>query len=224
MEEIHQPTGDECKLTLSSWKEERANAISHGIGAALSVAALVLLLLHSMQNGTVWHIVSFTVFGVSLILLYVCSTLLHSARKERWVDLFEIMDHSAIYVLIAGTYTPFLLVTIRGPLGWSLFGVVWGIALLGIVFKLFFVKRFNVLSTLFYIAMGWMVMFAFRPLQEQLPAAGIGWLVAGGLLYTVGTIFYLWRKLPYAHTVWHVFVLGGSICHFCSVYFYVLPW
>ncbi|KPV56529.1 hemolysin D [Paenibacillus sp. A3] len=211
-------------MTFSSWKEERANAISHGIGAALSVAALVLLLLHSLQNGTVWHIVSFTVFGVSLILLYVCSTLLHSARKARWIDLFEIMDHSAIYVLIAGTYTPFLLVTIRSPLGWSLFGVVWGLALLGIVFKLFFVKRFNVLSTLFYIAMGWMVMFAFRPLQEQLPAAGIDWLVAGGLLYTVGTVFYLWRKLPYAHTVWHVFVLGGSICHFCSVYFYVLPW
>ncbi|WP_409348209.1 PAQR family membrane homeostasis protein TrhA [Paenibacillus gyeongsangnamensis] len=210
-------------MTATSWKEERANAISHGIGAVLSAAALALLLMHSLKNGNVWHIVSFTIFGVTLILLYVCSTLLHSARQPKWIDLFEIMDHSAIYLLIAGTYTPFLLVTLRGPLGWSLFGVVWGLALIGVIFKLFFVKRFNVLSTLFYIAMGWMIIFAFQPLKQQLPALGIDWLVAGGLLYTFGTIFYLWRKIPYHHAIWHTFVLSGSICHFIAVYRYVLP-
>ncbi|UUZ78991.1 hemolysin III family protein [Paenibacillus sp. P26] len=210
-------------ITTSSWKEERANAISHGIGAVLSIAALVLLLIHSLSSGTVWHVISFSVFGVSLILLYVCSTLLHSARQEKWIDLFEIMDHAAIYLLIAGTYTPFLLVTLRGPLGWSLFGIVWGLALAGVIFKLFFVKRFNLLSTLFYIAMGWMILFAFQPLQQQLPEPGIRWLVTGGVLYTFGTIFYLWRKIPYHHAIWHTFVLAGSICHFTAVYFYVLP-
>ncbi|MED4604282.1 hemolysin III family protein [Paenibacillus validus] len=210
-------------MNAAALKQERANAISHGIGAVLSVAALVLLVVRSSLYGTPWHIVSFAIFGVSLILLYVCSTLLHSARKERWINLFEIMDHAAIYVLIAGTYTPFLLVTIRSPLGWSLFGVVWGLALAGIIFKLFFVKRFNVLSTIFYIAMGWMIILAFRPLVQQLPEPGVMWLVIGGILYTFGTVFYLWRKIPYHHAIWHTFVLLGSVSHFISVYFYVLP-
>lgn len=210
-------------VNAAALKQERANAISHGIGAVLSVAALVLLVVRSSLYGTPWHIVSFAIFGVSLILLYVCSTLLHSARKERWINLFEIMDHAAIYVLIAGTYTPFLLVTIRSPLGWSLFGVVWGLALAGIIFKLFFVKRFNVLSTIFYIAMGWMIILAFRPLIQQLPEPGVMWLVIGGILYTFGTVFYLWRKIPYHHAIWHTFVLLGSVSHFISVYFYVLP-
>lgn len=211
-------------MNAAALKQERANAISHGIGAVLSVAALVLLVVRSSLYGTPWHIVSFAIFGVSLILLYVCSTLLHSARKERWINLFEIMDHAAIYVLIAGTYTPFLLVTIRSPLGWSLFGVVWGLALAGIIFKLFFfVKRFNVLSTIFYIAMGWMIILAFRPLIQQLPEPGVMWLVIGGILYTFGTVFYLWRKIPYHHAIWHTFVLLGSVSHFISVYFYVLP-
>ncbi|MEK8128466.1 hemolysin III family protein [Paenibacillus filicis] len=204
-------------------KQERANAISHGIGAVLSLAALVLLVIRSAMYGTAWHVVSFAIFGASLLLLYVCSTLLHSARQERWVRTFEIMDHAAIYVLIAGTYTPFLLVTIRSTLGWSLLGIVWGLALAGILFKMFFTGRFNVLSTLFYIGMGWMVLFAFKPLQQMLPEPGIAWLVAGGILYTLGTIFYLWKRLFYHHAVWHLFVLMGSICHFVSVYFYVLP-
>ncbi|SDC51605.1 hemolysin III [Paenibacillus sp. UNCCL117] len=204
-------------------KQERANAISHGIGVVLSVAALVLLVVRSSLHGTPWHVVSFAIFGASLLLLYLCSTLLHSARQERWVRIFEIMDHSAIYVLIAGTYTPFLLVTIRSPLGWSLFGIVWGLALAGIIFKLFFTGRFNVLSTLFYIGMGWLIIFAFVPLQQQLPQPGLAWLVGGGVLYTLGTVFYLWKKLFYHHAVWHLFVLMGSICHFVSIYFYVLP-
>ncbi|MGF7033520.1 hemolysin III [Paenibacillus mucilaginosus] len=202
-------------------RQERANAISHGVGILLSIAGLVLLILQAVQTGNVWHIASFTVFGLSLILLYTASTLLHSARREPWVSFFEVLDHSAIYVLIAGTYTPYLLVTIRGPLGWSLFGTVWGLALLGIIFKFFFVKKFNFLSTLFYIGMGWMIIFAFEPLQQQLSAPGVMWLVIGGVLYTFGTVFYLWRRLPYHHMIWHLFVLAGSVCHFISVYLYV---
>ncbi|MCZ8522753.1 MULTISPECIES: PAQR family membrane homeostasis protein TrhA [Paenibacillus] len=208
-------------MEQSLLRQERANAISHGIGVLLSIAALVLLVLQSVRTGSLWHIVSFTVFGLSLIVLYTASTLLHSARREPWVSIFEIFDHAAIYVLIAGTYTPYLLVTIRGPLGWSLLGTVWGLALLGIIFKLFFVKKFNLLSTLFYIGMGWLIIFAFEPLQQQLSAPGVMWLVIGGVLYTLGTVFYLWRRLPYHHMIWHLFVLAGSACHFISVYLYV---
>ncbi|AFC30132.1 hemolysin III family channel protein [Paenibacillus mucilaginosus 3016] len=208
-------------MEQSILRQERANAISHGVGILLSIAGLILLILQAVQTGNVWHIASFTVFGLSLILLYTASTLLHSARREPWVSFFEVLDHSAIYVLIAGTYTPYLLVTIRGPLGWSLFGTVWGLALLGIIFKFFFVKKFNFLSTLFYIGMGWMIIFAFEPLQQQLSAPGVMWLVIGGVLYTFGTVFYLWRRLPYHHMIWHLFVLAGSVCHFISVYLYV---
>ncbi|WP_426454071.1 PAQR family membrane homeostasis protein TrhA [Paenibacillus sp. S-38] len=208
-------------MEQSILRQERANAISHGVGILLSIAALILLILQAVQSGSVWHIASFTVFGLSLILLYTASTLLHSARREPWVSIFEILDHSAIYVLIAGTYTPYLLVTIRGPLGWSLFGTVWGLALIGIIFKFFFVKKFNFLSTLFYIGMGWLIIFAFEPLQQQLSAPGVMWLVIGGVLYTFGTVFYLWRRLPYHHMIWHLFVLAGSVCHFISVYLYV---
>ncbi|MDQ1909145.1 hemolysin III family protein [Paenibacillus sp. GD4] len=206
-----------------AWKEERANAISHGIGAVLSVAALIALLISSLHIGDLWRIVSSTIFGVTLILLYVSSTLLHSARTDKWIDLFEIMDHAAIYLLIAGTYTPFLLVTLHGTLGWSLFGVIWGLALIGVIFKLFYVKRFPVLSTLFYIAMGWMILFAIRPLYEELPEGGLFWLVMGGVLYTFGTLFYLWRRVPYHHAIWHTFVLAGSVCHFVTIFFYVIP-
>jgi hemolysin III len=205
------------------WKEERANAISHGIGAVLSVAALIVMLVYSIPAGDPLRIISCAVFGGTLILLYVSSTLLHSARTEKWIDIFEIMDHAAIFLLIAGTYTPFLLVTIQGKLGWSLMGIVWGLALFGVIFKLFYVKRFMILSTLFYIAMGWMIIFAIRPLYELLPERGILWLVGGGLLYTLGTIFYMWRRVPYHHAIWHSFVLLGSICHFITVFFYVLP-
>ncbi|TVY11218.1 PAQR family membrane homeostasis protein TrhA [Paenibacillus cremeus] len=211
-------------MTASSWKEERANAISHGIGALLSVAAFVFLLKHSLKDGGIWHIVSFSIFGLSLILLYACSTLLHSAREERWIDLFELMDHAAIFILIAGTYTPFLLVTLRGPFGWSMLGIVWGLALVGVIYKLFYVKSHQLMSTLFYILMGWLILVALGPLKQQLPAPGMFWLLLGGVLYTFGTIFYLWRRIPYSHAIWHTFVLCGSVCHFTAVYFYVLPW
>ncbi|MDU0200288.1 PAQR family membrane homeostasis protein TrhA [Paenibacillus sp. MAH-36] len=205
-----------------SVQEEKANAISHGIGILLSCAALILLVVQACLHGDAWHIVSFSVFGVALITLYTCSTLLHSVKHPRLKDIFEVLDHSAIYVLIAGTYTPYLLVTLRGPLGWTFFGVIWGLALAGIVLKIFYVKRFILISTLCYILMGWLIVIAFKPLYMNLPFGGIVWLVVGGLLYTFGSIFYVWRRIPYHHAIWHIFVLAGSACHFVSIFGYVI--
>jgi hemolysin III len=206
-----------------TFREEIANAISHGIGALLSIAALVLLIVYSVKYGDVWHVVSFSIFGSTLVLLYTFSTLLHSIQHRIVKNVFEILDHAAIYLLIAGTYTPFLLVTIRGALGWTIFGIVWGFALVGIILKIFFVKRFIILSTLCYLLMGWLIVIAIKPLYLNLPFNGIVWLVVGGLLYTFGTIFYVWRRVPYHHAIWHTFVLAGSTAHFIAVLFYVLP-
>ncbi|MNQ74295.1 hemolysin-III related [compost metagenome] len=204
-----------------SMKEERANALTHGFGVILSIAALVLLVVQAYQHGNAWHIVSFSIFGAALVILYTCSTLLHSFTHAKIKDVFEILDHSAIYVLIAGSYTPYLLVTLRGTLGWSFFGVIWGLALIGIVLKLFYVKRFILASTLCYIVMGWLIVIAFKPLYVELPFGGIAWLVVGGLFYTLGSIFYVWRRIPYHHAIWHLFVLAGSACHFFSIFGYV---
>lgn len=202
-------------------REERANAVSHGIGVLLSIVAVKLLIDQAKLNGDAWQTVSFSIYGGTLILLYTCSTLLHSFPNKRLTDLFELMDHAAIYLLIAGSYTPYLLVTLRGTLGWTLFGIIWGLALIGIVLKFLYIKRFMLLSTICYIVMGWLIVFAFKPLYENLPYGGIAWLVIGGFLYTFGSIFYVWRKLPYHHTIWHIFVLAGSICHFFSIIGYV---
>ncbi|WNR42202.1 PAQR family membrane homeostasis protein TrhA [Paenibacillus roseipurpureus] len=204
-----------------SMKEERANAITHGIGVLLSIAALVMLIVQACSQGNAWHIVSFSIFGTALVILYTCSTLVHSLTHEKAKDVFELLDHSAIYVLIAGSYTPFLLVTLRGVLGWTFFGVIWGLALIGIVLKLFFVKRFILASTICYIVMGWLIVIAFKPLYTQLPFSGIVWLGGGGLLYTLGSIFYVWRRVPYHHAIWHLFVLAGSACHFICIFGYV---
>ncbi|WP_433943430.1 PAQR family membrane homeostasis protein TrhA [Paenibacillus sp. SN-8-1] len=204
-------------------REEIANAITHGIGALLSVAALVILIVFSSVKGTAWHVVSFTIYGVSMLLLYTSSTLVHSFKEGKMKDLFEFFDHSSIYVFIAGTYTPFLLVAIRGSLGWTLFSVVWGIALLGVLFKAYFVKRFLFLSTIFYILMGWLIVIAWGPLTAAVPGMGINLLVMGGLLYTLGTVFYVWRAFPYHHAIWHLFVLAGSVLHFFAILLYLLP-
>lgn len=204
-------------------REEVANAITHGIGAMLSLAGLVLLIVFSSLKGTAWHIVSFTIYGVSMLLLYVCSTLVHSFKEGKVKDLFEFFDHSSIYLFIAGTYTPLLLVAIRGPLGWSLFGIVWGIALLGVLFKAFFVKRFLFMSTIFYLIMGWLIVAAWGPLTAAVPQPGIVLLVTGGILYSLGTIFYVWRIFPYHHAIWHLFVLAGSVTHFFAILLYLLP-
>lgn len=204
-------------------REEIANAVTHGIGAALSVAALVLLIVFSSLKGTAWHVVSFTIYGSTMLLLYLSSTLVHGLRDGKAKDFFEFMDHSSIYLFIAGTYTPFLLVAIRGTLGWSLFGIVWGIALFGVIFKAFFVKKFLFLSTLFYIAMGWLIVIAWNPLTAVVAPQGLNLLAIGGVLYTLGTIFYVWRGFPYHHAIWHLFVLAGSILHFFAILLYLLP-
>lgn len=200
-------------------KEELWNAITHGIGVALSIPALVFLIIDGVKYGTVIHTVSYIIFGVSMLLLFVMSTLLHSmpVRLKRF---FSILDHSAIYILIAGTYTPFLLVTIKGALGWSLFGVIWGLAILGVLFKVFFIHRFEFVSLIFYILMGWLIMFAIKPLYANLPFPGFMLLVVGGLLYTGGAIFYAWRSIPYNHAIWHLFVMAGSACMYFSVLLY----
>ncbi|MCE7792830.1 hemolysin III family protein [Salipaludibacillus sp. CUR1] len=197
--------------------EEIANATVHGIGVLLSIAALVILIVFSSLQGTAWHIVSFTLFGTFMTLLYTSSTLVHSFPPGKAKDFFEIMDHSSIYFFIAGTYTPFLFIAVEGTLGWILFGIVWGLAIAGTVFKSFFAKRFLHTSTLLYVLMGWMIVFAWGPLVENVPAHGIVFLVIGGILYTVGAVFYVWRGFNYHHAIWHVFVLGGSVMHFFSV-------
>jgi hemolysin III len=202
--------------------EEIANSITHGIGALLSVAALVVMLVTAALHHSTWHVVACAVYGVSLILLYTCSTLYHAIRAPRAKYVFKILDHAAIYVLIAGTYTPFTLVSLRGAWGWSLFGVVWTLAAAGIAFKCFFVDRMVTLSTTVYILMGWCAVVAVKPLFDALSWNGFAWLLAGGLSYTIGVIFFAMRR-RYAHAIWHLFVIGGSLCHFYAVYRYVLP-
>lgn len=206
-----------------SRREEVANAITHGIGTVLSVVALVLLVVFASLKGTAWHVVSFSIYGTTMLLLYLNSTLVHSLREGKAKDLFEFFDHSSIYLFIAGTYTPFLLVAIRGTLGWSLFGIIWGVALLGVLFKAFFVKKFLFMSTIFYIAMGWLIVIAWNPLSAVVAGGGMTLLMAGGILYTLGTVFYVWRGFPYHHAIWHVFVLAGSVTHFFAVLIYLLP-
>ena len=204
-------------------REEIANAITHGVGALLSIAALLLLLMYSIRHGSTAHIVSFSIYGVSMILLYFCSTLLHSLREGKLKDVFEVLDHASIYVFIAGSYTPILLLVVKGSLGITLLSVVWSIALMGIIFKVIFTKRFLFLSTMIYIGMGWMIVFAIDPVIERLAFEGLTMLITGGVLYTVGTIFYMWRLFPFHHAVWHLFVVGGSASHFFTMFFYVLP-
>ena len=203
--------------------EELANSLTHGFGLALSVVGFVILLVLAARRGTAWHIVTCAIYGATLVLLYAASTLYHSVRSERVKRVCKVIDHSAIYLLIAGTYTPFTLVVLRGPWGWSLFGVVWGLALVGILWKVWFVDHFVVVSTTIYLLMGWLAVVALKPLVASVPVGGLAWIFAGGLAYTAGVGFFAWRRLPYHHAVWHVFVLIGSICHYFAVLFYVVP-
>lgn len=202
--------------------EEITNVILHGVGLGLAIAALVVLVVLSSMFGTVWHTVSFSIYGATLVILYLSSTLYHSFPHGKVKNIFKIFDHAAIYLLIAGTYTPISLITLRGGLGWAIFTVVWIIAVSGIVFKVFFVKKFKILSTLLYIAMGWLIVIAIKPLFLALNDTSVIFLVLGGVLYTAGTIFYAWRSLKYHHAIWHLFVLAGSICHFFTMLFLIL--
>lgn len=210
-------------LSHYSHAEERLNIMSHAAGTVLGVAGLVFLIIRATTLGNAWHVVSFTIFGASMIVLYGISTIYHSSTHLAFRKNMRTLDHAAIYVLIAGSYTPFTLVTLQGPVGWALFAASWGMATIGIVLKLFYTGRFNLISTLMYIFMGWIIVFAIKPLIANLPTEGLVWLFSGGIAYTVGAVFYSIKKMPYGHAIFHFFVLGGSICHFVSVYFFVLP-
>lgn len=206
-----------------SVREEIAHSAIHGLGAALSVAGLIALVLTASRTGDVWNIASSAVFGVTLILLYVASTLYHSIPSARAKAVLRMLDHAAIYLLIAGTYTPFTLISLRGPWGWTLFAMIWGLALLGIVLKVTAMGRFRGLSLALYLGMGWLVVVALKPLIAAVGQGGLLLLVLGGLSYTLGVAFYVWRRLPYHHAVWHVFVLAGSVFHFFAILLYVAP-
>jgi hemolysin III len=217
--------GDRSEERRRLVREEIANSVTHGLGFALSLAGLAALAVITSLHRDVWQIVSCAIYGATLVILYASSTLYHSLslRSERLRHVLRILDHSSIYLLIAGTYTPFMLVTLRGGWGWSLFGVIWGMTLAGILFKVFFVNRFEVVSTLLYLLMGWLVIVALKPLLATVPMGGLLWLLAGGLAYSVGVVFFAWERLPYNHAIWHLFVLAGSVFHFLAIFLYTLP-
>ncbi|MDP6419623.1 MAG: hemolysin III family protein [Candidatus Krumholzibacteria bacterium] len=208
---------------LYSVREEILHSITHGLGALLSIAGLVLLVTFAALRSDVWSVVSVSIFGGSLVLLYLTSTLYHGFPWPRAKMIFRKLDHAAIYLLIAGSYTPFVLVNLRGTWGWTLFGIVWGLALLGILFEVLLKRPPKWLSLGFYLGLGWMVLVAAKPLIESVPALGLLFLALGGLSYSLGTVFYAWKKLPYHHAIWHCFVIGGSVLHFFSVFYSVIP-
>jgi hemolysin III len=203
--------------------EEALNIGSHALGLALSVFALVALILKASATDNAWNILIVGIFGVSLILLYATSTLYHSATQSQRRKKLRIVDHAMIYVLIAGTYTPLALITLDGNVGWLLFGASWGMAVAGITLKIFYTGRYELLSTLMYVFMGWLVVFAIKPLIRNLPLDGLYWLLAGGLFYTVGAILYAIKGIRFNHAIFHLFVLAGSTTHFVTVFVYVLP-
>jgi hemolysin III len=209
----------ECKYTPG---EEIANSVTHGIGVVLSIAALSVLVTLAAIYGDAYRVVSFSVYGATMILMYLASTFYHSFTNRRIKAFFRLFDHSAIFLLIAGTYTPFTLVTLRGVWGWTLFGLIWGSALAGIIVTIFLMNRLKWVSILIYVIMGWLVVIALKPLINGLPFRGLMWLLAGGIFYTGGIVFYVWDNLPYNHAIWHIFVLLGTISHFFCILFYVL--
>ena len=203
--------------------EEVINSLTHAIGLLLSIAGTAVLVASASVQGDPWKIVSFSVFGASLALLYGASMLYHGSRRPHWRALYKMLDHCAIFALIAGTYTPFLLVNMRGTVGWTLFGVIWGLAFAGIILKLRFGNRYKLARVGIYLAMGWLVMFASGELMDTVSPLGFWLLLAGGITYTAGVVFYLADRLPYNHAIWHLFVVGGSVCHFYAIYYAVLP-
>lgn len=195
-----------------SHREEIASLVTHAIGLVFSIVALIVMVV--LSSGEILKIISAVVFGSSLVALYASSTLYHFFTTPRWKARFQVFDHICIYLLIAGSYTPITLITLRGAWGWSLFGVVWAMAIGGVLMKTVWSGRKNHwISTALYLLMGWLIVFAFGPLLRQMPAGGIGWLVAGGLAYSLGVIFFAWERLPFNHAIWHVFVVAGSVCH-----------
>ncbi|MCF6295863.1 MAG: hemolysin III family protein [Flavobacteriaceae bacterium] len=208
-------------MTIQTKLEEQLNSISHAIGALLGIAGLVLLIV-LRTNKTDWSLFSVIVYGISIILLFTASTLYHAVRGEKLKHYFRIVDHIGIYFLIAGTYTPVLLITLEHSLGWTLFWIVWGIAAFGVILKLFFTGRFEIFSTSLYLLMGWLIVFDFSNLSEAIGSRGVLWFFAGGMFYTVGILFYAIKRIPYNHVIWHFFVLAGALCHFFMILFYVI--
>ena len=203
--------------------EEIAHTITHGVGLLLSIAGLAVLVVFASAHGSAWHVVACSIYGATLVLLYAASTLYHGIPWARPKRVFGFLDQAAIYLLIAGTYTPFTLVNLRGAWGWTLLGLVWGLASLGIVLEVVPRWRFKGLSLVLYLALGWLWVIAIKPLLGSVAPGGLGLLLLGGVAYTSGLIFYVWRRLPYSHAMWHLFVLAGSVCHFFAVLFYVIP-
>jgi len=203
--------------------EEVANCATHGVGLALSVAGFVALVALAWAYGDAWHLASCGVYGASLVALYLASTLYHGARRPRAKQVFQALDHCGIYLLIAGTDPPFPLVTLRGPWGWTLFGLVWGIALAGILFRVLFGTRYRPVAVASYVLLGWLCVVAVKPILELVPLGALAWIAAGGFAYTAGVFFFAAKRIPHHHAIWHLFVLGGSICHYVAVLMYVLP-
>ncbi len=202
--------------------EEKINVISHLIGVILGVIGLIFLTLKAIQYGDIWHLISFPVFGISIILLYTASTVYHNSKVLKVRKRLNVFDHASIYVLIAGTYTPYTLVSLHGTnMGWIVFGIAWGAALIGIILKLFYIGKFRVISTIMYVVMGWIIIIAIKSLMENLAYEGVMWLFAGAIAYMIGALLYSIQKIPYNHAIFHIFVLIGTICHFISIYFYV---
>ena len=203
--------------------EELANCVTHGVGLALSIAGFVVLVLLAWANGDALHIVSLSVYGASLVALYAASTLYHAACGVRAKRLLQVLDHCGIYILIAGTYTPFTLLMLRGGWGWTLFGLAWGIALAGILFRLVFGTRYRVVAVASYVALGWLCIVAIKPMLMLIPTGALAWLVAGGIAYTTGVFFFASERVRHSHAIWHLFVLTGSVCHYLAVVLYVVP-
>ncbi|MGO1080085.1 PAQR family membrane homeostasis protein TrhA [Inquilinus sp. CA228] len=203
--------------------EEIANAVTHGIGAALAVAGLVVLLVLAGLHGGALEIVSLAIYGATLVLTYVASTLLHAARSPRFKHACNLLDHASIYLLIAGTYTPFLLLGLRGAWGWALFAVIWALAVAGVVLRLAWRRYSRRVAVPLYLGMGWLILVAIGPVWSSLGGAAVGWILAGGLAYTAGIAFYVWDRLPFNHMVWHLFVLAGSALHFAGIMITVVP-
>ncbi len=204
-------------------RDELANSLTHAFGLALSIVALAVLIVFARLHGTARHLVAYSIYGATLVALYAASTAYHGVDMRRAKHILKVVDHAAIYLLIAGTYTPFTLLSLHGGWGWSLFGVIWGLAAAGVVFKLFFTDRFEHTSTAIYLAMGWLVVIAARPMIAHVPTGGLAWLFVGGLCYSAGVLFYVNERLRFSHAIWHVFVMGGSACHFLAILLFTLP-
>lgn len=208
--------------TQESRREEVANSVSHGLGFVLAVAGAPLLIATAIRRGTVADVVAVSVFAASMALLYLSSTIYHALPPGRTKNAFHVLDHAAIYLLIAGTYTPFTLGVLKGGWGWTLFGLVWGLAALGVLLKVFAGIRWHGISTAVYVGMGWLIIIAAKPLWDSLPLAGLMWLFGGGVAYTSGVYFYLKKNMRYGHLVWHLFVVAGTGCHFVAILHYAI--